>query len=72
MPGTTITFSSRQAWKKLRPSEIGAGEAFEVNPHIEGSVRNPLDDEAHVAQALDNIITLVAEVPLQRHHLLAH
>src|SRR5688500_5736463 len=25
MPGTTITFSSRQAWKKFSPSEMGPG-----------------------------------------------
>lgn len=49
-----------------------AGETFQVEPDVEGAVRHVLDHEAHVTEALDHIVALVAEVSLQRNHLLLH
>lgn len=86
MPGTTITFSSKQAWKKLRPSEMASGrpsrfsqlrslvsvEFLEPVRHlqVEGRVGNVFDDESHLAEALDDKVALVAEVALQVNHFL--
>lgn len=46
-----------------------AGKTLEVEPQIESRVRHVLDDEAHGAQTLHDVVTLVAEVVLQRLHL---
>ena len=37
----------------------GLGETLEVEPQVEGAVGHVLDDKAHVAQALDNVVSLV-------------
>lgn len=47
----------------------GLGQAFEVEPQVKGRVGHELDGEAHVAQALDHVVALVAEVALQGLHL---
>lgn len=36
IPGTTITFSSKQAWKKLRPSAIASGRPSRFS-HLDSS-----------------------------------
>ena len=46
-----------------------AGQPLEVQPQVKGRVGHVLDDKAHGAQALDNVVTLVAEVVLQSLHL---
>lgn len=48
-----------------------AGETLEIQPQVESRVGNILDVEAHLAQTLNHVVTLGAEVGLQSLHLLA-
>ena len=50
----------------------GTGETLEVEPQVKGRVGHVADDEAHAAQAVDNVVALLAEMVLQRLHLLLH
>lgn len=37
----------------------GVGETFEIQPEVESRVRNILDDKAHAAETLDDIVAFV-------------
>ena len=50
----------------------GARQALEVEPQVKGRVGHVADDEAHAAQAVDDVVALFPEVVLQRLHLLLH
>lgn len=47
-------------------------QALEVEPQVERRVRHELDGEAHVAQALHDVVALGAEVVLEGDHFLLH
>lgn len=47
-------------------------QTLEVEPDVERAVRHVLDHEAHVAETLDNIVSLVAEMSLKGDHLLLY
>jgi len=56
--------------EEVEPVGDGRRQALEVEPQVKGRVGDLPDDEAHVAQPLDYVIALVAEVVLQGDHFL--
>jgi len=44
------------------------GETLEIEPEIEGGIRDGLDVESHFAETLDDVVALFTEMRLQSDH----